>query len=84
MVNIDEAVNLHALQNPERCPLRRSFDRIVKQFSQDGSVQTKWYTWRKTATDENNDVRVLAAVAHNLAVSIRLISRGSKISRKSV
>ncbi|EFN77721.1 hypothetical protein EAI_08667, partial [Harpegnathos saltator] len=63
--NFDDAVNLYAERFPERVRLRSSFVRVVTQFCTDGSVQLKKRSLRVTVCEENNQISVLAVVAHN-------------------
>lgn len=82
--NIDNAVDLYAHRFPDQPRSRASFYRIIQQFTQEGSVQTKKRKRRRTIAGENNEVAVLAAVAYNPHISTRQISRESGISQTTV
>jgi hypothetical protein len=82
--SLDNTVTLYALRFPDGIRSRASFYRTVKQFTTDGSVQPKKRTRRTAVTDENNEIAVLAAVAHNPHNSTREIARDSGLSHTSV
>jgi len=82
--NFDDAVNLYAERFPDKVRSRSSFVRVIKQFSTEGSVKQKKRTRAATVCGENNQVAVLAAIAHNPHASTREISHQSGISRMSV
>lgn len=83
--NVIEALLLYAERYPERnVPSRSSFYRVVKTFSNEGNVHKHKRKRQTTVTGDNNEIAVLAAVAHNPYISSRNISRDSGISRRSV
>lgn len=82
--NLENAVAIYAQRFPDRIRSRASFGRTIKQFITDGNVQPKKRTRRATVTGENNEIAVLAAVAHNPHVSTREIVRDSGLSLTSV
>lgn len=82
--NVDVAVALYAQRFPDSVRSRASFFRVVKQFKTEGSVQNKKRKRRATVTEENNEITVLAAVAHNPHVSTREIAINAGLSQPSV
>lgn len=83
--NVVDAVALYAHRFPNRnTPSRSSFYRVVNGFRENGNVASTKRTRRATVTGEDNEIGVLAAVAHNPHVSSRAISRDSGISQRSV
>lgn len=83
--NVNNALQVYAERYPDRrTPSRRSFYRVVTHFVQDGSVQPRQRRRQRSATSEENDTAVLAAVAFNPHVSSRNIARESGISQTSV
>lgn len=83
--NIRAACRLYAGRYPDRHqPSRTSFRRVVQQFTTTGSIVKKKKMRKKSVTDENAQIAVLAAVAHNPHVSTREIAGQSGISRTSI
>ncbi|KAJ8914489.1 hypothetical protein NQ315_002761 [Exocentrus adspersus] len=83
--SVIDAVALYAERFPDRNAISRaSFYRVVKEFTENGTVQPKKRTRRVTVTGENNEIAVLAAVAVNPHASSRRIARDSGISKTSI
>lgn len=81
--NIGESVALYARRFPNRRRSRASFYRVVQHFTTHGSVQAEKKR-RRTVTDANNEIAILAAVVHDPHVSTRQLSRDSGMSQTSV
>ncbi|CAK9814796.1 hypothetical protein ANTQUA_LOCUS8218 [Anthophora quadrimaculata] len=62
----------------------RPFQRLCKKLKETGNLGTRETSRRKRASDERNEVGVLAIVAHNPQISPRQIERESGIGRRSV
>ena len=83
--NARAACNMYGERYPERRqPSVRNFQRLANLFSESGSVTPRKHNRRRTATGENSEVAVLAAVAANPHVSSRQLERDSGISQRSV
>ena len=81
--NARAACNMYGERYPERRqPSVRNFQRLANLFSESGSVTPRKYNRRTTATGENSEVAVLAAVAANPPVSSRQLERDSGISQR--
>lgn len=82
--NVDAARRLYADRFPENVPSRSSFHNIIKIFLETGSVEVKKKKRRKTVTREDNEINILAAVAHNPQISSRTLASDSGISKGSI
>lgn len=83
--NATRAVALYTERYPDRQrPSPRTIDNICRKLLESGSWNPQKRHRPKTATNEDNEIAVLAAVAHNPHQSSRQIARGSGISRASV
>ena len=82
--SIDNAVALYAQRFPDQKRSRASFYRVIQQFSTEGSVKPKKRNRQNMVACENNEIAVLAAVAHDPHISTRQISRESGISQTTV
>lgn len=81
----EQAILVYAERFPDRrTPSRASFYRVIKQFSEEGSVQPKKRRCRRTATDEDREVAVLAAVNYDPHVSSRELATNAGMSQSSV
>lgn len=83
--NLQQARNLYAEKFPNRrTPSKMSFSRIIKQFSEDGSVQPKKHARKRTATTEDHEIVVLAAVHNDPHVSSRTLADDAGMSKSSI
>ena len=83
--DVKQAILVYAERFPNRrTPSRASFYRVIKQFSEEGSVQPKKRRRRRTATDEDREVAVLAAVNYDPHVSSRELATNAGMSKSSV
>lgn len=83
--SIARAINMYAERFPERnTPSKATFYRVVNNFTQSGSVQTKKRQRSATVTSEDNAMAVLGAIEVDPHVSSRRISRDSGIPRTSI
>jgi len=80
-----EAVRLYAERFPNRViPSRSVFSNIIKHFQETGSVDNNKRQRSKKATNDDNTINILAAVAENPNVSTRQLECDSGISRRSI
>lgn len=71
-----QAVRMYRGRFPDRnCPSRSAHSEIVKVFKETGSVDKKQRIRTRTATNERNEINILAAVAVNPCESTRTATR---------
>jgi len=60
------------------------FKRLSKHFIAYGTVKKKKKTRRKTATNDENAINILAAAQLNPTISTRQLEKECELSRKSI
>ncbi|KZC13908.1 hypothetical protein WN55_06247 [Dufourea novaeangliae] len=63
-------------------PLHRTFQRLCKKLKETGNLGTRKSSRRKRATDERNEVGVLAVVTHNRVIALNKRHRYNKFAPK--